>query len=557
MGRILVVDDERSVRSLLQAILVNNGWKCMTASSSDEAKELLQENQFDLLLTDIAMPGESGIELLKYVSKNYPDIGLLVVSCVEDKKIIKEALEVGIYGYIVKPFENNQVRVCVDNAYRRRLLEMEHRLCCWHLEREVEKRTADLEVNVVRLSEAERKLRKANEEIKAIISAISSVLIGLNPENRIIHWNKIATETFGVEESDMLGKLLSECDISWEWQKIERGINECKKFRKSIRLEDVNFERTDGKKGILGISVNPILTEGSDKVGVLIFGSDITQRRLLEKQLAQAQKLEAIGQLAAGIAHEINTPTQYVGDNLRFLDDAFNDLLDLINAYGKMLETAKSRRVMDEEVQEIESLTDEIDLEYLLEEIPKAISQGIEGVSRVTQIVRAMKEFSHPGTKEKTPVDINHLIKNTITVARNEWKYVAEMETDFDSNLPLVRCLPGEINQVILNLIVNAVHSISERLGEGSTEKGKIKIRTRNTGTQCEIAVSDSGNGIPQEIRERIFEPFFTTKDVGKGTGQGLAIAHQVIVEKHGGSIHFESKLGKGTTFYIRIPLDD
>jgi signal transduction histidine kinase len=167
-----------------------------------------------------------------------------------------------------------------------------------------------------------------------------------------------------------------------------------------------------------------------------------------------------------------------------------------------------------------------------------------------------MKDFSHPGTKEKIPLDLNHAIESTITVARSEWKYVANLETEFDRSLPLISCEPGGFNQVILNLIVNAAHAIADVVGKESSERGKIKVQTRNCGDWVEIRIQDTGSGIPEEVRSRIFDPFFTTKEIGKGTGQGLAIARSVIVDKHDGSIHFETEEGKGTTFIIRLPCD-
>ena len=197
-----------------------------------------------------------------------------------------------------------------------------------------------------------------------------------------------------------------------------------------------------------------------------------------------------------------------------------------------------------------------VDTGYLMEEIPKAIDQTLEGITRVSTIVSAMKEFSHPDTKEKIPLDLNHAINSTITVARNEWKYVADLETEFDPSLPLISCLPGEFNQVILNLIVNASHAISDVVKKGGPEMGKIKVQTRNCPEWAEILIQDTGTGIPEKARSRIFDPFFTTKAIGKGTGQGLAIARSVIVDKHGGSIHFETEEGKGTTFIIRLPLN-
>jgi PAS domain S-box-containing protein len=285
--------------------------------------------------------------------------------------------------------------------------------------------------------------------------------------------------------------------------------------------------------------------------------ADITEGKLLRGQLLQAQKLESVGQLAAGIAHEINTPTQYIGDNVRFLKDAFQDLRSLLANYERLLAAAKANTLSPETVQEVTAAVERADAGYLLEEIPKAIAQSVEGITRVSKLVSAMKEFSHPGTKEKIPLDLNHAIESTITVARNEWKYVAELETEFDPSLPLISCHPGEFNQVILNMIVNAAHAIADVVGKEGAAKGRITVQTRNCLEWVEIRIQDTGSGIPEKARARVFDPFFTTKAIGKGTGQGLAIAHSVVVDKHGGAISFETEDGKGTTFIIRLPHDD
>ena len=279
------------------------------------------------------------------------------------------------------------------------------------------------------------------------------------------------------------------------------------------------------------------------------------ERHLMEVQLRQAQKLESIGQLAAGIAHEINTPTQYIGDNTRFVQDAFGDLGKLLEQYEKLLQAVKEETVTPALVAEVESAAAAADVKYLSEEIPKAVQQTLQGVERVTKIVRAMKDFSHPGGEEKTQVDINKAIESTITVARNEWKYVAELATEFDPALPLVLCLPVEFNQVVLNLVVNAAHAIADTPAVQQGGKGLITVSTRRDGEWVELRVSDTGTGIPEHARGKLFDPFFTTKPVGKGTGQGLFIAHNVVVERHGGTIRFETELGKGTTFIIRLPI--
>ncbi|NLH50423.1 MAG: PAS domain S-box protein [Myxococcales bacterium] len=282
---------------------------------------------------------------------------------------------------------------------------------------------------------------------------------------------------------------------------------------------------------------------------------DVTRLVALEAQLLQAQKLESIGQLAAGIAHEINTPIQYVGDNTRFLQDAFEDLLGLVNEYRRFVAAMNGKPGENPLLTAVNEAEELADLEYLASEIPLAVRQSLEGIERVAKIVRAMKEFSHPGTEEKTSVDLNKAIESTVTVSRNEWKYVADLELDLDAELPLVPCLPGEFNQVILNILINAAHAIGDVVSRGSGKKGRIVVRTRREGAWAEIRISDTGPGIPEAIQGKIFDPFFTTKEVGRGTGQGLAIARSAIVDKHGGTIYFETQPGTGTTFIVRLPI--
>ena len=285
--------------------------------------------------------------------------------------------------------------------------------------------------------------------------------------------------------------------------------------------------------------------------------AEIAERERMQHELARAQKLESIGHLAAGIAHEINTPAQYVGDNIRFLQEVFGDVDNLLGSFDRLLQAAKQGNVTNELIAEAEAAVREADVDYLTEEVPKAIGQSLEGIERVADIVRAMKEFSHPGSGHKQAIDLNRAIQSTLTVSRNEWKYAAELVTDFASDLPPVPCLPGDFNQVILNLVVNAAQAITDVVGDGSAGKGTLTVRTRRDGDWAEIRIEDTGTGIPEDIREKVFDHFFTTKDVGKGTGQGLTIAHAIVVEKHGGTITFETETGNGTTFIIRLPVTD
>jgi signal transduction histidine kinase len=237
---------------------------------------------------------------------------------------------------------------------------------------------------------------------------------------------------------------------------------------------------------------------------------------------------------------------------VRFLQESVGEVLGIIERLVPFAAVEGSAPIT---AGEVTALLETADVDYLREEVPKAIAQSLEGVERISMIVGAMKEFSHPAT-EKTPYDLNRAIANTITVATNEWKYVAAIETHFDSRLPAVPVMPGAFNQVILNILVNAAHAVGDVVGATPNLKGLITVSTRTLPGWAEIRIKDSGCGIPNEIRERIFDPFFTTKAVGKGTGQGLAIAHDVIVRKHQGTITVEGEVGNGTTFIVRLPLD-
>lgn len=284
--------------------------------------------------------------------------------------------------------------------------------------------------------------------------------------------------------------------------------------------------------------------------------AEMQARKRIEAQLVQAQKLESIGQLAAGIAHEINTPMQYVADNTRFLHDAFSDVLKVIDACAAdARRRASSADGSDAQLPADDPIVNACDLAFLREEIPVALKQSIEGLDHISSIVRAMKNFSHPGSQAKEPADLNAAIQSTVVVCRHRWKYVADVSLDLDPDLPNVPCHIGEINQVILNLLVNAADAIGDVVKDAPDRKGAIRITTRADEDHVTIQVADSGGGIPEEIQTRIFDPFFTTKGVGKGTGQGLAICHNTIVVRHAGAISFVSEKGVGTTFTVRLPI--
>lgn len=279
------------------------------------------------------------------------------------------------------------------------------------------------------------------------------------------------------------------------------------------------------------------------------------KRVRLQSQLLQAHKLESIGQLASGIAHEINTPTQYISDNVRFLQEQFSALLEVLDAYAAQLDPNSLPRSWADRANDIRTKLDQLDYDFVRGEIPLALEQSLEGLERVTTIVGAMKDFSHPGSTEKELSDLNHLIETSATVCRNRWKYVADLDLDLDPTLPLVPCNAAEINQVILNLLINAADAIAEHRDGIDDGKGRIRVRTHHDGGHAVLIVEDDGIGIEGEHLDRIFDPFFTTKQVGVGTGQGLAICRNVIVDKHQGSIDCASAFGEGSKFIVTLPL--
>ncbi len=399
-------------------------------------------------------------------------------------------------------------------------------------------------------------LKKSQSEVQKLASAVREISEGLviaNSHGENEYVNLAVERITGYSYAELIGKnLLHFLKVNFstdQMRTIETGLQEG-----IIQRGKVVCTKKDGSQYTLQYNIAPIIDQQGNRNYVSVI-SDITQSELQEQQNRQAQKLEAIGSLAAGVAHEINTPTQYVGNNLLFIKKEFETVVDILRKSQQLINQAHNGEKFDDLVETLHLEEQAADLDYLTNEIPKAIDESLEGISRVTKIVQAIKEFSHPSMDEKTPVDLNRAIDTTITVSRNEWKYVADLIPHYDEKLPTVMCSPGEINQVILNLITNAAHAIKEQISKGVYTKGLIEIFTLAKERSVEIHVKDNGGGIPVEFREKVFNPFFTTKPVGMGTGQGLAISHKVIVNKHNGSLIFDSEIGKGTTFIISLPL--
>lgn len=663
---LLIVDDEPDVRELLQTILEEYGHTCLAVEDAATARRLLREIPIELVLTDRDMPEESGLDLIRTMQEHHPDIGAIMVTVIDDISQAREALGLGVYGYITKPFTRNQVVITVENALRHRRLEIQSRHYAVFLEQEVHQRTEALQdqlnllqtflntipspvfykgtdgiykgcnqayaelvgvprdaiVNhtvaeifepqfatllveedrnilktgvsiqrertfrcrdgvlrhsitykapytdnrgvvaglvgavhdITRLKDIEQSLRLSEGTLRTLIDTLHIGVIMLSTHMEVLQTNRQMQCWFpdiqeGIINADLYDLVVRQRTLRKESR--TRSIHDPAIFFEEI----ITLATTKGDR-LFKVVLSSNLETDIQAANIIGLLDDVTEAISAERELRQAQKLEAIGQLAAGIAHEINTPIQYIGDNVHFLNEALADITGILKKDELLLQALRDNQPTNTLAQELESERSMIDVSYLVDEIPQTITETMSGVKRVADIVRAMREFSHPGSEEKALIDLNRALENTITVSRNEWKYVAEMEINLDDRLPMFYGLPGELNQVFLNIIVNAAQAIAEAADNGRCDKGLIMVTTTTADQSIvEIRISDTGNGIPVAIQERIFDPFFTTKEVGKGTGQGLTLAHNVIVERHRGSLHFTTKPGHGTTFIIRLPI--
>lgn len=446
-----------------------------------------------------------------------------------------------------------------------------------NLEHIVQERTKKLEEQNKKILLHHEELQDLNhnlvqnaEQMRAFLSAVSYPLYVINLDYTLAMMNdatkNLIASSGGSGETCKSLHSNGNCNID---------DNECP-FHKVLKTgKPASAEHTIIEQGkeekYIEVCAYPIFDDSGKVIQVVESYQDVTEKKLaeiehrqLESELHRAQKLESIGTLAAGISHEINTPIQFIGDNIRFAIEGVNDFTSIIkNLQNKIKAKALENDTYADIHKQCDAILEDGDFEYLVEELPQALKQTSEGVEHVSKIVLAMKEFSHIGSNDvKQGADINKAIESTVTISKNEWKYLAKIELQLEDNLPFVLCLIGDIKQVFLNVLVNAAHAIGEsnnadKENEHNSRLGLIKITTKQNDDWIDISIQDNGSGIPEEHRDKIFDPFFTSKDVGKGTGQGLNLAYNIVTEKHGGKIWFETVIGEGTTFFISLPVNN
>ena len=564
---ILIVEDDYISRSLLKKMLVEMGNTVIEAENGDQAWEILQTKQIKIVVSDWIMPGLNGLNLCRKIrSESYKYYVYVIILTAKDSKTdLVDVFSAGADDYIPKPFDPEELRARVMTGVR--VIDLEDR----------HKKLANT------LIESRNKLR-------IVLDSLTEEIISVDQNKQIVSVNKAFAGQMKTSPQSVVGKnCFTEecCQATFLSDKsIQDDIDKVFKTGESIKkLFTTHYdEKVDYKK----ISCVPIRNEFDEVFQVVIVSQDITEEKrrteeiqslndqLISKsaeietqnselkqtlkrledtqaQMLQSEKMASIGQLAAGVAHEINNPTGFVSSNLKTLLDYQNDITRVIEKYhelraeleGNQNETL-STQVVKGRLATIKALESDIDIDFLMEDITDLIGDCREGMDRIKKIVTDLKDFAHPGEDKVQMLDINRGLESTLNVVNNELKYKASVTREL-GELPQIKGYPQQLNQVFMNILVNAAQAIER--------KGEITVRTRLVDDQIKIEISDTGCGIPKENLQKIFDPFFTTKDVGKGTGLGMNIAYN-IVKKHNGMIQVDSIVGKGTLFTINIPVE-
>ena len=514
--RILIGEDETVVALQLDHSLRQLGYSVTdVVPSSDAALASAQAIRPDLVIMDILLEGElDGIATAAALQDIHP-IPVVFTTGAQDRETFERALQTTPGAYVFKPVEPMQLAVAIAMS--------------------------------LKSFEAQEALRQSEERYRKIFENAGDAVIVCDDAGRVLDANLVAGKLLGYTQEALRDILIRDIEAPGR-PVFAAELNTAQKEGRGFC--ETALHTRSGTMLTVEITMSRISFREGEAVHCLI--RDISARKELELKLLHAQKMESVGQLAAGIAHEINTPAQFIGDNIRFLQDSMQDLLTLVNICDSACRSPNPSLASISE--QLERCKQDVDFEFLTEEIPHAIRQSLEGIERITRIVQATKKFSHPGSETRTLADVNEILENTLTVAQNEIKYHADVIREYDPELPELPCFPADLGQALLNIIINAAHAVGQRFKDDAG-RGIIRIETRKRGDNIRIKVQDTGCGIPDEHKEKIFNPFFTTKEVGKGTGQGLALAYTIVEDKHGGTISFVSRVGEGTIFTVCLPL--
>jgi signal transduction histidine kinase/DNA-binding response OmpR family regulator len=554
--RVLLVDDDVDFSATVLRALSKSGRLATRAANADEALAALDRADFDIALVDVHLPGIEGPELIPLMRSRRRGLQIIVITGRGSVDLAVRSLRAGAFDFLEKPFG-------ISTLDRAMIRALEHRNA---LDTTALYRVSQTIFGIQHFDRLPEAIVKIAMQVMAA-DAVSLLLPGMDGKLLVAH-------AYGLEvEVQKRTRITIGEGIAGRIA--ETGVPTVINGSASDRAE---FAGSTARTRIKSSIVYPIKTS-SRLVGMLTFNrltndrpydaNDLENASVLASQVmlalenlrlsqqtAVSEKLAAVGQLAAGIAHEINTPIQFVGDGVRFLGAALDDLSALVRMYEDLVNRNRERLQSDPLLADIDARIADVDVDDLRVEVPKAMARTTEGLGRVAAIVRSVKNFGRPDTSSKEPTDVAKLVEATLTVARGEYKYVADVETSI-GELPLIMAHAGELSQVLLNLVVNAAHAIADKSrATGDPTRGKIDITARAEHDSIVLVVSDTGCGIPEDVQMKVFDPFFTTKEIGRGTGLGLSIVRGIVVDKHQGHISLESEIGRGTRFTIRLPVD-
>jgi PAS domain S-box-containing protein len=535
--RILVAEDDPVSRRILEATLTRWGHDPVVVKDGTEAWRVMQGSSAPTLaILDWMMPGMDGLEVCTKVRErgDARPAYIIFLTAKRSRTDHVAGLQAGADDYILKPFDAEELRARVQVGMR--VLKLQQSLI---------ERVDDLQAALRRVSEGHEALRQSEGRLKAILDSSPDGVIIVDDGGLIRDFSHAAERMFGWPREQAIGRPLFDVMMPLADAEVRKGLS-----RQSDKPIEMTVRRKSGETFPVEVSFGTM--RQADEARVSLFVHDLSGRRRLETGLREAQELESAGQLAAGIALELETPMELVGEKTRFLANGFASLARLTQRYQALGAAAAAGKVAPGLLEEIGAAEKEAHLDALVTQIPKAIDETLAHVERVASVVRAMTDFAGRDRAEKAPADLNRVVQVALTETRGEIRRVAEVDTQL-GELPLVLCDAADLKQVFVSLLTNAAHAV-DALATGGT-RGSIRVRTWQEAGDAVISISDNGCGIPQQVRARIFEPFFTTKQERGGRGQGLPVARAIIVHKHGGSLVCQSAVGDGTTFVVRLPL--
>jgi len=604
MGNVLVVDDDALIREITKDLLIGAGYAVFTAKDAIEGLDVLKKEKINAVILDIVMPLQSGFEMIPQIKKINTDISIIIMTAFASLDSAIEAIRMGAYDYIRKPLKEEEVLHAVNRGLERNRLVVENSSLMQRLEERIKR--LELFETISRAVSSTLDLQKLLERVMEITKSVMgaeacsvllpdesggelvfTVALGekgeearefkIKPGQGIAGWVLQNGEPLLIKDVKADGRFYRELDDKTGFETRSMIAVPLLVKDKSLGVIEVinkvnggQFDKVDEDTlvtmaGQIAVAVdNAKMAEDLKRSKDQIEGysknlEEMVYKRTgeLEKinmelkstqaQLLQTEKLSSLGQLAAGIAHEINNPIGFINSNLRTMGEYREDLMRLIEKYEALANNIKSNNhdLLSSMANDLADTKMEIRFDFIMSDFSKLIQESRDGAFRVYKIVRDLRGFARADDAERKFADIHASLDSTINIVWNELKYKAEVIKDY-GEIPEIECLPTQLNQVFMNILVNAAHSIKNR--------GKITIKTYSEGERVFVEISDTGAGIPEENLTKIFDPFFTTKEPGKGTGLGLSIVYGII-KKHNGEIKVKSKVGEGTTFTIELPV--